>query len=326
MNTTETVWVARHGALGDAFFDVDAAAFLAEALFQKRSCGVRAHAQTTVGARKRKLGRADGDDAKEFPEVVVACGQHSSYATFEKLSGGGRAAGGEGGGRETLQGSAVGPEWVKMLRATDTLPGASLTVELECEVVSLVDAMGTPVYQAGAAAAALDKGKAPDDEAEWPLYATLTNGHRYGVDLVVWATGVEPNTAWVGDALTKAADGGVVVDRQLRTNVDGVFAAGDAASVGWDDPDSNWFQMRLWTQVRGSLHSRARAHAVRRTRQIGWRPACMIPFLARPDLREHRRECLGGLRRLAWRVAWMTWRWGSTLSSSPTPLASSTSR
>lgn len=85
--------------------------------------------------------------------------------------------------------------------------------------------------------------------ADWPLWATLTNGRRYGVDLVVWATGVQPNTAWLGDALVTAADGGVAVDRQLRTNVKGVFAAGDVASCTWVDLDSNWFQMRLWTQV-----------------------------------------------------------------------------
>jgi NADPH-dependent glutamate synthase beta subunit-like oxidoreductase len=93
--------------------------------------------------------------------------------------------------------------------------------------------------------------------ADWPLWAMLTNGRRYGVDLVVWATGVQPNTAWLGDALATAADGGVVVDRQLRTNVEGVFAAGDAASCTWVDVDSNWFQMRLWTQVR-TTHSALR--------------------------------------------------------------------
>ena len=65
----------------------------------------------------------------------------------------------------------------------------------------------------------------------------------------MWATGVQPNTAWLGDALVTAADGGVAVDRQLRTNVEGVFVAGDAASCTWVDADSNWFQMRLWTQV-----------------------------------------------------------------------------
>jgi hypothetical protein len=175
VTTTETVWVARHGVLGNAFFDVDAAAFLAEALFRKRKGGMRAHAEgqgEAVGASEaqraegeavEEADKADGgvkrkyQRVEEIPEVVVACGQHSSYATFEKLRGREAGSRGEGGaaedgpdrGTSSLTGSAVGPEWVKMLRAaTAEKASGRLVVELECEVATLVDgAAGALLFQ-----------------------------------------------------------------------------------------------------------------------------------------------------------------------------------
>jgi len=176
VTTTEMVWVARHGALGNAFFDVDAAAFLAEALFRKRKGGMRAHAEGEVeavgasgaeGAEGEAVEEADQADGgvkrkhervEEFPEVVVACGQHSSYATFEKLRArveagsrgeGGAAEDGSDRGTSSLTGSAVGPEWVKMLRAaTAEKASGRLVVELECEVATLVDgATGALLFQ-----------------------------------------------------------------------------------------------------------------------------------------------------------------------------------
>lgn len=32
------------------------------------------------------------------------------------------------------------------------------------------------------------------DDVDWPVYVELTNGHIYGCDFVVSATGVTPNT------------------------------------------------------------------------------------------------------------------------------------
>lgn len=89
------------------------------------------------------------------------------------------------------------------------------------------------------------------DSLQWPVYVTLTNGRCYGVDLVVSATGVVPNTLWVpDDMIAKAPDGGLLVDKCMRTSAADVYAAGDACTVGWQDPACQWFQMRLWTQVR----------------------------------------------------------------------------
>ena len=54
--------------------------------------------------------------------------------------------------------------------------------------------------------------------------------------------------------------GGIVVNEQMETNVEGIYAAGDVCHAGWVDnrvgqvdstPSSkHWFQMRLWTQAR----------------------------------------------------------------------------
>ncbi|MGA8332097.1 MAG: FAD-dependent oxidoreductase, partial [Mycobacterium sp.] len=48
-------------------------------------------------------------------------------------------------------------------------------------------------------------------------------------DLVVAATGVEPQSALASAAGIRTSDGRVVVDAQMRTSVDNVYAAGDVA-------------------------------------------------------------------------------------------------
>eukprot|EP00698_Gefionella_okellyi_P001713 TRINITY_DN11582_c0_g1_i1.p1 TRINITY_DN11582_c0_g1~~TRINITY_DN11582_c0_g1_i1.p1 ORF type:complete len:483 (+),score=71.67 TRINITY_DN11582_c0_g1_i1:70-1518(+) len=84
---------------------------------------------------------------------------------------------------------------------------------------------------------------------DWPLYCELTNGKIYGCDFLVSATGVIPNTKFLGPEFQRAADGGVMADRQLRTSVSDVFAAGDVCSLARGDADT-WFQMRLWDQAK----------------------------------------------------------------------------
>ena len=53
---------------------------------------------------------------------------------------------------------------------------------------------------------------------------------------------------------------------------------------------------------------------------------CVVTWRMGGAVLWRRRECLGGSRRTAWRGEWTTWLWGSTSSSSRTPLASSISR
>jgi NAD(P)H-nitrite reductase large subunit len=60
------------------------------------------------------------------------------------------------------------------------------------------------------------------------LVATLQDGQAIEADLVISATGVAPNTAFL-EGSGVACDHGVLVDERMETNVHGVYAAGDVS-------------------------------------------------------------------------------------------------
>ena len=68
------------------------------------------------------------------------------------------------------------------------------------------------------------------------LSVALTDGQSFTVDLVVSATGVTPNTAFL-DGSGIACDQGVLVDERMETGVKGVFAAGDVSRAPEFDTD-----------------------------------------------------------------------------------------
>ena len=83
-------------------------------------------------------------------------------------------------------------------------------------------------------------------ERDWGVYVLLTNGRVFGCDLVVSATGVTPSAGGValeGAELALAEDGGVAVDREMRTNLSDMYAAGDVCSTQWGDHSNLWFQV-----------------------------------------------------------------------------------
>ena len=43
-------------------------------------------------------------------------------------------------------------------------------------------------------------------------------------------------------------DGGLIVDEQMKTSIENVYAAGDVCTVSWKC-SPHWFQMRLWDQA-----------------------------------------------------------------------------
>ncbi len=93
-----------------------------------------------------------------------------------------------------------------------------------------------------------DKCSSPPRESKtWPLYVVLTNGKVFGVDLVVSATGVSPNVGGVevvgGEVVLD--DGGVAVDREMRTSIPDMYAAGDVCTVKWEEHSRVWFQVIL---------------------------------------------------------------------------------
>lgn len=74
-------------------------------------------------------------------------------------------------------------------------------------------------------------------------------GEEVACDLVVAAIGVVPNTGFLdGTAIARAPSGAIEVDEGLRTNLPGVWAAGDCANVTWMDgsrrPEQLWYTAR----------------------------------------------------------------------------------
>jgi NAD(P)H-nitrite reductase large subunit len=64
--------------------------------------------------------------------------------------------------------------------------------------------------------------------ARGQLDVSLSDGQSFAADLVISATGVTPNTAFL-EGSGVACDQGVLVNERMQTNVAGVYAAGDVA-------------------------------------------------------------------------------------------------
>lgn len=147
------------------------------------------------------------------------------------------AAGPARAGAAPCSGHALGPTWIKRLRAQLEAGGGELDVRLGVEVVSLA-------------------ANVTDGESDPPTALELSDGTRLSVDLVVAALGVRPCTGFLTGTpgLELSSAGGVIVDERLQSSVQGVFAAGDAcAAAALETSGAPWFQMRLWTQVCGGL-------------------------------------------------------------------------
>ncbi|ETE62148.1 Pyridine nucleotide-disulfide oxidoreductase domain-containing protein 1, partial [Ophiophagus hannah] len=135
-----------------------------------------------------------------------------------------------------------------------------------CEVIWAVkdQAIGNTFFDAGAAEFLIPKltAEKPEPPAAckrtkytsselWPVYVELTNGKIYGCDFIVSATGVTPNVQPFldGNNFALGEDGGLKVDRYMRTSLPNIYAAGDICTTSWE-PSPVWQQMRLWTQAR----------------------------------------------------------------------------
>lgn len=125
-------------------------------------------------------------------------------------------------------GGALGPDWHRTLDldGNDREMPDSVAVHPNCEVQSMVT------------------------ENDGKLAVTLTNGEKIVCDFLVSATGVNPALNFTIDVPFQLADdGGISVDESMKTSLDGIYAAGDVCTAGWDKA-KHWFQMRLWTQAR----------------------------------------------------------------------------
>ena len=130
--------------------------------------------------------------------------------------------------QETAPGASAGPTWVHQLVGSERPTGkaSALHIERSCEVVEI-------------------------HRNDSKIHVTLSNGKTIMVDTVISAIGVDPrpNISWVPDSILRAPDGGIQVSKDMQTSYSHVYAAGDACTVV-EDPDSLWFQMRLWSQAR----------------------------------------------------------------------------
>jgi NAD(P)H-nitrite reductase large subunit len=101
-------------------------------------------------------------------------------------------------------------------------PRASALIQAWCERQGVRVVTGARVAQIKAAGQALN--------------VDLTDGQSLAADLVISATGVAPNTAFLEGSGVNC-DEGVLVDERMESSVKGVFAAGDVARAPEFDTD-----------------------------------------------------------------------------------------
>lgn len=66
--------------------------------------------------------------------------------------------------------------------------------------------------------------------SDGPLSVRLSNGKHLSVDLVISATGVQPNIGFLDNSGIQCLQG-VLTDDRMQTNIEGVYAAGDCAEA-----------------------------------------------------------------------------------------------
>jgi phenylglyoxylate dehydrogenase epsilon subunit len=82
---------------------------------------------------------------------------------------------------------------------------------------------GVQVYK-GSVIAEVDKNKAKID-------VTLSDGSALETDILVLAVGVKPSSLFLQGTDIELADGAVLVDHKMKTNVEDIYAAGDIAAA-----------------------------------------------------------------------------------------------
>ncbi|KRY14228.1 Pyridine nucleotide-disulfide oxidoreductase domain-containing protein 1, partial [Trichinella patagoniensis] len=220
----EVIWVVKHDTITATFIDAGAAEFFLPYIHNK-SIFTGPNARPTYSKETLKA------------RVPPVAGGVSSSGTSEEID------------SKFNRGSALGPDWARDFCMEGSLhQGKRIHLEKQCSVKAVL----TPEQRKELN---LKDEVLPSDFAEidsWPVYVQLTNDKVYGCDFIVSAIGVEPNTyPWVTpeNDFKVADDGGLLIDDQMQTNFEDIFAAGDVCTAGWE-PDPNWFQMRLWTQAK----------------------------------------------------------------------------
>lgn len=186
------MWAVKDAAIGSTFFDAVAAQFFTPSLTQTRDRLDNHSTTTTTAAANRSTKGAT---------KIIAPSKRLKYTVDESTVGAAPMS-------DTL-GSALGPDWLATLNLTAAAGSTSastadvgagdgksaskkeVTVEFETDVKAICvrDELSD---EAIAKIVHLD-GDSPIRDP-WPVYVHLSNGKVYGCDLVVSATGVQPNS------------------------------------------------------------------------------------------------------------------------------------
>ena len=124
----------------------------------------------------------------------------------------------------------MGPTAGGMIKDWCETKGVSVYTGCRVEAIEAAEPAAAGGFFSKMAAAV---GLGPDKsgaQAAGPLRVRLSNGQHLEADLVISATGVKPNIAFLEHSGIQCLQG-VLTDEHLQTNVPGVYAAGDCAEA-----------------------------------------------------------------------------------------------
>ncbi|KRT79338.1 FAD dependent oxidoreductase [Oryctes borbonicus] len=129
-------------------------------------------------------------------------------------------------------GAALGPDWYKhfQIKGACELP-PQVKIHYQTEVTDVkINNVATSMF---------------------PVEVSLTNGEKINCDLVISATGVEPNIDFEisSSKLELSPVNEIIVNEFMQTSVPNIYAAGDVCHANWEHA-KHWFPMKLWTQAR----------------------------------------------------------------------------
>lgn len=259
-------WVIRESYVGAAFFDESASDFIMPTLL--------ARDPTRLAERSRSSGQSDADMPATETAPIEMPSNHSA-----------------------LPGSGLGPAWLSKTKFLEQLPKqltsriGYLQMHMQSEIAGFSDDSGRSwTWLSTENQQALDiqvhhwhESVCKKGPPSAPFYVVTTRGDVIVCDLVISATGVQPNhreflrsvTSSVADvdsscttstALLVNEDGFIMVNRRFETSIPSVFAAGDCCqycpsldgkisttiltnTTRWFQAP-HFFQLRLWTQAR----------------------------------------------------------------------------
>ncbi|KAI4464176.1 pyridine nucleotide-disulfide oxidoreductase domain-containing [Holotrichia oblita] len=126
-------------------------------------------------------------------------------------------------------GAALGPDWYKHFQikgASELPPQVKIHYKSEITDVKI------------------------NPDRENPVEITLNNGGEINCDLVISATGVEPNLNFeISSELQLSSLNEIMVNEFMQSSLPDIYAAGDVCHANWEHAQ-HWFPMKLWTQAR----------------------------------------------------------------------------